>query len=46
MRITRLNQIFGLLALTTTLCGTDVAFAQHAAAPASMKTIGTYPPCY
>ncbi|WP_442895264.1 hypothetical protein [Bradyrhizobium sp. AZCC 2230] len=41
MRITKLNQIFGLLALTTALCGTDVALAQSAAAPSSMKTIGT-----
>jgi hypothetical protein len=41
MRITKVNQIFGLLALTTALCGTDVALAQSAAAPHSMKTIGT-----
>jgi hypothetical protein len=40
MRITKLNQIFGLLALTTALCGTDVAFAQGAATPHGMKTIG------
>ena len=41
MRITRLNQIFGLLALTIALCGADGALAQIVAAPTSMKTIGT-----
>ena len=41
MRISKLNQIFALLALTTTLSGTDVALAQSAATPPSMKTIGT-----
>jgi hypothetical protein len=33
MRITKLNQIFGLLALTTALC-TDLALAQAATKPA------------
>jgi hypothetical protein len=41
MRTTKLNRIFGLLALTTALCGADGALAQNAAAPTSMKTIGT-----
>lgn len=41
MRTTKLNQISGLLALATALCSTDVVFAQSAAAPPSMKTIGT-----
>ena len=41
MRITKLNQIFGLLALTTALCGPDVVLAQNAATPPTMKTIGT-----
>lgn len=41
MRITKLNQIFGLLALTTALSGTNAALAQSAAAPSSMNTIGT-----
>lgn len=41
MRITTLNQIFGLLALTTALCGPDVALAQNAATPPPIKTIGT-----
>ncbi|WP_458309368.1 hypothetical protein [Bradyrhizobium sp. 195] len=40
MRITN-NQIFGLLALTTALYVTDVALAQNAATPLTMKTIGT-----
>ena len=40
MRITKLNQIFGMLVVTATLCGTEVSFAQNAAAPSSMKTIG------
>jgi hypothetical protein len=40
MRITKLNQVFALLALTTTLCGTDVALAQNAVTPHGMKTIG------
>jgi hypothetical protein len=39
MRVTTLNQIFGMLAVAATLCG--VALAQSAAAPPSMKTIGT-----
>jgi hypothetical protein len=41
MRITTLNQIFGMLAVTATLCGAETALAQNAAAPSSMKTIGT-----
>ncbi len=41
MRITKSNQIFGMLAVTATLCGADTALAQNAAAPSSMKTIGT-----
>lgn len=40
MRITTLNQIFGLLFLTTGLC-TGVALAQNAATPPPIKTIGT-----
>jgi len=41
MHITKLHQIFALLALTTTICGTDVALAQSAATPPhGMKTIG------
>jgi hypothetical protein len=40
MRITKLNQVFGLLALTITLCGSHVALAQSAATPHGMKTIG------
>lgn len=40
MRITKLNQIFGLLALTIALCGNNLALAQNAPAP-PMKTIGT-----
>jgi hypothetical protein len=41
MRISPLNQIFGILAVTATLCGAQTALAQNAAAPPSMKTIGT-----
>ena len=41
MRITELNQIFALLALTITICGTDVALGQSAATPPALKTIGT-----
>ena len=41
MRITKLNQIFGILVVTATLCGTEAALAQNAAAPSAMKTIGT-----
>jgi len=41
MRITKLNQIFGMLAVAATLGGTEVALAQNAAAPSAMKTIGT-----
>ena len=40
-RITTLNQIFGMLAVTATLCGAETALAQNAAAPPAMKTIGT-----
>jgi hypothetical protein len=40
MRITKLNQIFGMLPVTATLCGIEVAIAQAAAAPSAMKTIG------
>jgi hypothetical protein len=39
MRITKLNQVFGLLVLTT-LCGSSVALAQNAVPPHGMKTIG------
>jgi hypothetical protein len=41
MHITRLNQIFAMLALATTFCGANASLAQNAAAPSSMKTIGT-----
>jgi len=40
MRITILNQIVGLLALTTALCGSHVASGQSAAPPHGLKTIG------
>jgi hypothetical protein len=40
MRITKLNQIFGLLAVATTLCGANASLAQNASAPPAMKTIG------
>lgn len=33
MRLTQLNQFFGMLAMTATLCGIEAAIAQHAAAP-------------
>ena len=36
MRIITLNQIFGMLAVTATLCGTEAALAQNY----------PYPPCY
>jgi hypothetical protein len=36
MRITTLNKIFGMLAVTATLCGTEAALAQSY----------PYPPCY
>jgi hypothetical protein len=38
MRITPLNQILGMLAVTATLCGAETALAQNAAA--------SPPPCY
>ena len=38
MRIPILNQFFGMLAVTATLCGAETALAQNAAAPP--------PPCY
>jgi len=38
MRVTTLNQIFGMLTATATLCGTETALAQNAAA--------ALPPCY
>jgi hypothetical protein len=41
MRITKLNQIVGMFAVAAMVCGTEVAFAQNAAAPSGMKTIGT-----
>ncbi|WP_234681596.1 hypothetical protein [Bradyrhizobium monzae] len=41
MRITTLNQIFGLLVLTTALSAPEIALAQNAAAPPALKTIGT-----
>src|SRR3977135_2828860 len=41
MRITRLNQIIGMLAVTAMFCEPEAALAQNAAAPSSMKTIGT-----
>ena len=40
MRITNLNQTFGMLTLAAALCVADVALAQNAPAP-GMKTIGT-----
>ena len=39
MRITTLNQIFEMLAVTATLCSTETARTQNAAAPPP-------PPCY
>jgi len=36
-----LNRIVGLIALSATLCGPGMAFAQTTPAPSSMKTIGT-----
>jgi hypothetical protein len=36
MRITTLNQIFGILAVTATLCGAEATLAQNY----------PYPPCY
>ncbi|WP_249165817.1 hypothetical protein [Bradyrhizobium sp. AUGA SZCCT0431] len=41
MRVTKLNRIFGILALAATLCGAETALAQNAAVPPSLKTIGT-----
>ncbi len=41
MRITKLNRVFAMLALATTFCGANASLAQNAAAPSSMKTIGT-----
>ena len=38
MRITILNQVSGIPAVTATLCGTETALAQNAASPSS--------PCY
>jgi hypothetical protein len=40
MRTSKLNQILGILAVTATLCDTEAALAQNAAAPPAMKTIG------
>ena len=47
MRVTTLNQIFGMLAVTATLCGAETALAQNAAAYAG-PACGhyPYPPCY
>jgi hypothetical protein len=39
MRITKLNQIVGMVTAAATLCGAEVAVAQNAI-PSSMKTIG------
>src|SRR3982074_2954246 len=41
MRITRLNQIIGVLAGTAMCCEPEPGLAQNAAAPSAMKTIGT-----
>jgi hypothetical protein len=41
MSVTKLNQIFGILAMAATLSGSEAALAQNAAASSSMKTIGT-----
>lgn len=41
MRMSTLNQIFRMLAVTATLCSAETAFAQNAAAPSSMKTVDT-----
>jgi hypothetical protein len=49
MRVTILNHVFGILAVSATLCGASAAIAQTvgtaiaqgAPAPSSMKTIGT-----
>ena len=41
MRTSKLSRIFAMLAVTTPLFGAEAALAQHAAAPPSMKTIGT-----
>jgi hypothetical protein len=40
MTVMKLNQIIGMLALTTALCSAEVAFAQNAPASSSVKTIG------
>jgi hypothetical protein len=41
MRVTRLNPIFGMFVVAATVFGAEAAIAQNAAAPPSMKTIGT-----
>lgn len=33
MGLTQLNQFFGMLAVTATMCGIEAAIARHAAAP-------------
>jgi hypothetical protein len=40
MSVMKLNQIVGMLALTTALCSAGLAFAQNAPAAPGMKTIG------
>jgi hypothetical protein len=47
MRVTTLNQIFGMLAATATWRGAEAALAQNAAAYAG-PACGhyPYPPCY
>lgn len=41
MRVTRLNQIFGIFAVASMVYGAEAAMAQHASAPPPLKTIGT-----
>jgi hypothetical protein len=41
MSFMKLNRIVGLIALSATLCGPGMAFAQTTSPPSSMKTIGT-----
>jgi hypothetical protein len=41
MSVMKLNQIVGMLALTTALCSAGLAFAQSAPASPGVKTIGT-----
>jgi hypothetical protein len=33
MRLIQLNQFFGMLAVTATMCGIEAAIAQHATTP-------------